>query len=144
MRLRPCHRSYGVDSPTDDLSHSSRSDCGDGTGNVCARMSPPAIAGCPAIVLAKPLQRCILLSAHDLKGIHLRAQLHELDDSIAARRSFHLAYHRLVRGEIGLVVWIGGFEVGQVEVVIHLDHILVEIRRLDLIHVRVCVREEQV
>ena len=43
-----------------------------------------------------------------------------------------------------MVVGVEGIEVGEVEVLLHVVHVTVEIRRLDLIHEGVRVREEQI
>ena len=92
--------------------------------------------------LPNSLHRSILLSAHHVEGIHFRAQHHELDDRIGARSIFAIPQHCFLRSEFLLVVGIGGLEVGELEVLLHLDHVFVEIRRLDIVHEGVCVDEE--
>ena len=94
-------------------------------------------------MLAHRFQRSIRLLAHHLERVHFRAQPHELTDRIAARLILHFPHHRFVRTEVRLVVGVGGVEVGEVEVLLHVDHVPVEIRRLDLIRQGVRVREEQ-
>ena len=88
------------------------------------------------------LQRAIRLFTHHLERVHIRAQPNEVTDRIAARMVLHLPHHRFVRTEVRLVVGVGGVEDGEVEVLLHVDHVPAEIRRLVLIHQGVRVREE--
>ena len=63
--------------------------------------------------------------------------------NITADLILHLPDHRLIRREPRFIVWVGGLDVGQVEVVLHLNHVLLDVRRLDVIHQEVCIREEE-
>ena len=92
-------------------------------------------------MFAHCLQRSIRLFAHHLERVYFRAQPNELADWIGARLVLHLPHHRIVRSEVRLVVGVGAGEVGEVEVLLHVDHVPVEIRRLDLRLQGVCVRE---
>ena len=93
--------------------------------------------------LPNRLQGSFCLSAHHLERIHPRAQPNELSDQIATRLIIHLPPHRFVRTEFSLPVWLGAVEVGENEVLLHADHILVDIWRLDPRLEGVRVRGEQ-
>ena len=88
--------------------------------------------GCPVVV---DLLR--------LGGNHFGAQTHELIDFVARHLILHLPHHCRSRGEPRFLLWVWGFEVGHVEVVLHLDHVLVNVRRLGLVHHGVGICEEE-
>ena len=87
-------------------------------------------------MLANPVKRAVCLDAHPLEGIHLRGQPHELTDPIAAGRIQPHLPHLFYCG-------VGEVDRIEVDVLLRVDHVFQEIRRLDLVHEAVCVREEQ-
>ena len=56
----------------------------------------------------------------------------------------HLRYGRLIRAEAALIVGVGAFELGHVGMFFHLNHVLVDILRLDVKHHRMGIREEDI
>ena len=80
---------------------------------------------------------------HRLKGVHFWAESHKLGDWVPRHLVLHLPDHRLIRREPWFIVWIGGLVVGQVEVFLHINHVLVDVRCLDVIHQGVGICEEE-
>ena len=83
------------------------------------------------------------VNLHRLEGVHFGAESHELSDWVPRHLVLHLPDHRLIRCEPRFIVWIGGFVVGQVEVILHSNHVLVDVRRLDVVHQGVGICEEE-
>ena len=78
-----------------------------------------------------------------LEGIHLPAESDEIDDSMPARLIVHQPNNRLVALEVRPVGGLGGFEVGQVELLDFGDHVLLDVLPLHLVHEQVCIAEEE-
>ena len=94
-------------------------------------------------VLPQRLQRSLRMFAHHLEGRHFPAQTQYLTGLSAARFIFQLSHHSFVHTEVRLAMRVGGVEGGEIEVVRHHEHGLVEIRRVDLIQEGICFHEEQ-
>ena len=78
-----------------------------------------------------------------LEGIHLRPESDELDDFRHASLILHQPNLRLLALEVGEVVEVARFKVAQVQQLASVDNILVDDVRLQLIHERVCIGEEE-
>ena len=94
-------------------------------------------------ILSHRLHCALLISEHHLEGNHLRPQPNDLADRIAARLIFHLPNHCFVRYKVRSVVLIGGMQVGEIDVLLQIDHVVAEMRHLDLIYEGAQVSEEQ-
>ena len=79
-----------------------------------------------------------------LEETHVRAESDALSDLASRHLILHLSHHRFIRREARLILGVGRLEVGQVEMLFHLDHVIVDIRRLDVIHQRVGICEKEV
>ena len=87
---------------------------------------------------------CICVRSHQLEGIHLRTQPHELPDLIAARFIFHLGQHRLVPCKVLFSRGVYRFEHGQIEMRLHLSDVREDNKSLIVIYKRVRISDDKV
>ena len=76
-----------------------------------------------------------------IEGIHLRAESRELGDPKPARLIVYQPNLRLVALEVRQIVGVAGFDVGPLEQLDSVDHVLLDVLRLHFIHERVFIGE---